>query len=538
MKRSAVIFALSVFAALCCAADLKVHPVFGTNMMMQRDVTIPLSGRANPGADVTIKFKGKTHRVKADKEGKWHLDLPPMKADGKNATLVIVSGKERKVFRNILVGEVILLSGQSHMATSYSYKLSELKNFDPKRKLPAETCKALTDEINSTLESEEKDDLLRSCSVWSNGSVSWRRGSKELKFFSVAGHNISKVLRKELNVPVAIINMSRGSSSIEAWIPPEYFDHPCLINEKPNIAKFLAFDKARKAKTLTQQALEEYMLDLYNQPRWQHYKNNYIKNGKLKPQPQLFHQGSVQPTACFENMTKTIHPFPVRAMVWWQGETNYREKDGCYAQKLRILFSAYRKLWNAPELPIAVILQGQRTIYAGLYSKARLEQFNAVNGVPNTYLVNNLMTPIAEITMVHPYHEKIQSGKDAGALLLKQVYGKNSIGSGPMFDSAEFKDGKAIVSLRFAQGLKTGDRKNPVGFEIAGKDKKYYPANAVIDGEKVIVSSEKVTAPEFVRYMWEDVRNVCNLMNAENLTAFPFDTQFGFFQKPNTINGK
>ena len=67
MKRSAVIFALSVFAALCCAADLKVHPVFGTNMMMQRDVTIPLSGRANPGADVTIKFKGKTPALVASK---------------------------------------------------------------------------------------------------------------------------------------------------------------------------------------------------------------------------------------------------------------------------------------------------------------------------------------------------------------------------------------------------------------------------------------------------------------------------------------
>ena len=461
-----------------------------------------------------------------------------MKADSKNSTMVITSGKERQVFSNILVGEVILLSGQSHMATSYNYKLSELKNDDPKRKLPAATCKALIDEINETIADEVKDDLLRSCSVWSDGTTTWRNAATDVGKISVAGHNIAKVLRKELNVPVGVIGMSRGSSSIEAWIPPEYYDDPCLVSEKPNIAKFLAFDKSRREKTLTQEQLEAYIIDLYNQPRWQRYRAAHVKKGKVSPKVSLFHQGSVQPTACYENMTKSIRPFPVKAMVWWQGETNYREPDGDYTKKMRILFNANRKLWNNPELPVVVILQGQKVSYKGLFSKARLEQFNAIEGFPNTYLVNNLMTPIAENNMVHPYHEKIQAGKDAGALILKHVYGKNSMGCGPMFESVKFENGKAVVSLRFAKGLKTSDGKAPVGFEVAGKNKKYYPASAVIEEEKVIASSDKVSDPCYVRYFWEDVKNVCNLVNAENLTAFPFDTRFEFFRKPNTINIK
>ena len=539
MKRLTAIFCLFMCAAICFGADLKVKPIFGGNMVLQRNKVIPLTGTTAPEAEVKVKFKGKTFTAKAAKDGAWLINLPPMEADSNSADMIITSAGKRKVFRNILVGDVILLSGQSHMATTYSYKLWELANTDPKKQ-SAETCKRLTAEINDTVKNAGNDPLLRSCSVWGDGTASWRKhDDKEVVFFSVAGPNIAKVLRKELNIPIALISMSEGSSSIESWIPAEYFDHPCLKNEKPNIAKFLAFNKAYRAKKLTPEILDAYMVDLYSQPRWKIQKNNYIKDGKFKQNTKkaaIFHQGAVQPTACFERKGKSVAGFPVSALVWWQGETNYREPAGEYAQKMQILFSAYRKIWNNPELPIVVILQGQRSIYKGLYSQARLEQFNGVAGMKNTYLANNLMTPLAEISMVHPYHEKIRAGKDTAALLLKHLYKRNITACGPLFDSVKFENGKAIVSLRFAAGLRTADGKAPVGFEIAGKDKKYYPADARIEGEKVVVSSKAVSEPCFVRFMWEDVANVCNLVNAENFTAYPFDTTLEFFQKPNNIN--
>ena len=541
MNRLILFFCSLMFTAVCCGADLKPDAMFRSYMVLQQDRVIPVTGKAKPGAEVKMTFKGKAYTTTADENGRWKIELAPMKADSKNARMIITSGEEKFLIHSVLVGEVILLSGQSHIATSFGYKRSELQSTD-KRKLPPEVYQSLLDEINSTINNVEEDLLLRSCTVWSDGTGSWWKcNAKELKSFSVAGYNLAKVLRKELNVPVALISMSRGSSSIESWIPAEYFDHPALKNEKSNIPKFLAFNKANKAKTITPEELEAYMVDLYNQPRWARWKNNYIKDGKLKKNAvklALFHSGSVQPTACYENIAKSVCPFPARALVWWQGETNYREAPGQYAQKLRILFEAYRKLWNTPDMPIVVILQGQRKQYAGLYTIGRLDQFNGVADVANTYLVNNLMTPIAEIGMVHPYHEKIQAGKDAAALFLKNFYGKGGIGSGPLFDKAVIKDGKAVVTFRFSDGLKTSDGKAPVGFELAGKDKKYYPAEAEIKDGSVVVSSAKVASPEFVRYMWEDVKNVCNLVNADNLTAFPFDTQYEFFQKPNTINGK
>ena len=91
--------------------------------------------------------------------------------------------------------------------------------------------------------------LLRSCTVWSNGTVSWWECKpKELVKFSVAGHNIASVLRKELNVPVALISMSRGSSSVDSWMPEAYFERPCLKYEQINIKKFQDFNRAGKAK--------------------------------------------------------------------------------------------------------------------------------------------------------------------------------------------------------------------------------------------------------------------------------------------------
>ena len=538
MFRLMFLFCLMVAAAVCSAADFQVATIFRTHMILQRDRVIPVYGTADPGATVKLDFKGKKYSAVADKNGKWVIELPPMPADGKPANMKFSCGNQKKLYTNIVVGEVWRLMGQSHAATSFGYKLSELKGYDLTYKTPKATCDALIEEINGVLQNSPEDPLLRSGTIWSDGTATWRACSrKEIKSFSVFGYYVCKVLREELNIPVGIVQMGRGSSSIESWIPEEYYDRPVLRDEKANIEKYVKFRTAYRAKKLTDEQLDEFLMEYCKDPKRR--AASFIKNGKINPANRkgiIFRVNAVMPTASYLNAVVHTTPFPVRGMFWWQGETNYYQPFGDYKQKLDILFETYRKIWD-PELPIFVILQGQRKRYANLYSPARLQQFQAVNGVANTYLVNNIMTPLPEINLVHPYHEKVQSGKDTARLMLKHIYGKKDyIGSGPVFDSAVVKDGKFVVSFRFAKGLKTSDGKAPVGFEVAGKDKKYFEAQAVIDGEKVVVSSDKVTAPAYVRFMWEDVKNYCNLMNEEDLTAFPFDTQFEFFRKPNAIN--
>lgn len=531
---------LTVLGAACFSAPFTVNRIFANNMVLQREKEIPVWGTAAPGTEITVSFKGTKQTVKTGEDGKWLAKLPAQKAESKPQNLIVRSGKNMKAFSNVLVGEVWMFFGQSHIELSYGGKLRELNGAD-KRVMASETRTNLIDTIKGFVSNVPADPQLRCGRIWLTGKVYWYPCGKQfIKNFGVVSYNMGKALRKELNVPVAILNISRGCSSIESWIPAEYYDHPVLAEEKQYLDEFVKFYNDKTAKKLTQEQEDEYFTKYCNTPKRKMRGN--LKGGKVRPGARSWvwqHMRAVMPTGCVLSAARYANPFPVRGMIWWQGGTNYYDPDGHYLQKFPILMEAYRKNWNDPDMNFVMVLQGQSKNYKGIYSKFRLQQFAAAETLDKLLLVNNVMTPPAEAKMVHPYGEKVQVGKETAKLVLKHFYGRaETMGSGPLFDTAVFKDGKATVTFRFGKGLKTSDGKAPVGFELAGKDKVYHPAQAEISGEGVVLSSAKVPAPEYARFMWEDVDNVSNLVNAEDLTAFPFDTQYEFFQKKNKINAK
>ncbi|MBO7154213.1 MAG: hypothetical protein J6W67_10470, partial [Lentisphaeria bacterium] len=93
MRRLMFLSCLMALAAVCSAAELKVAPLFRTHMILQRDRVIPVTGTADPGATVTLDFKGKKYSAAADKDGKWLIELPPMPADSKPANMLFKCGK-------------------------------------------------------------------------------------------------------------------------------------------------------------------------------------------------------------------------------------------------------------------------------------------------------------------------------------------------------------------------------------------------------------------------------------------------------------
>ena len=540
MKKSIITVAIAVWSVIGFAAPFTVNRMFGDNMVLQREKEVPVWGTAAPGAAVTVEFKDIKVSVKCAENGKWQVKLPAMQAESSPQQLIIRCGKQRKVIKNVLVGEVLLFFGQSHIELTYNMKLRELKSPD-KRTMTPEARQNLEGKINNFITNVPADPLFRNGRIGLTCYMNWYVcDTKTVRHFGVVAYNLGAALRKELGVPVAILNMARGCSSIESWIPEEYYSEPVLLDERIHIKDFVKFYENKTAKKLTQEEEDAYYTAYCKNPK--RNMQRYLKDGKVKPASRAWvwqHLTAVQPTGSIMNAMRYVCPFQVRGMVWWQGGTNYCDPAGHYFKKLGILFDVYRKYWNVPEMKFFVVLQGQSKNYSGIYSNFRLEQFSAAETYSNVFLVNNVMTPEAESKMVHPYGEKVQVGKDAAKLLMKHLYGKNDmIGSGPLFDSVEFNGGKAVVSFRFDNGLHTSDGKAPVGFELAGKDRKYYPAQAVIDGGKVVVSAASVPDPEYVRYMWEDVKTVCNLVNKEELTAFPFDTQFEFFKSKNKINGR
>ena len=120
MKKLSLASLLTVLA-LCLSqlglADVKLPPVIGSGMVLQREMAVPVWGWAEAGEEVTVSFAGQTKKTKAGNDGKWTVSLDPLKANG-NGSALTVTGKNKITLENVLVGEVWICSGQSNMEWS------------------------------------------------------------------------------------------------------------------------------------------------------------------------------------------------------------------------------------------------------------------------------------------------------------------------------------------------------------------------------------------------------------------------------------
>ncbi len=221
----------------------------------------------------------------------------------------------------------------------------------------------------------------------------------------------------------------------------------------------------------------------------------------------------------YNGMISPIMPFTIRGVIWYQGESNLA--DGLnYFEKKKQLIDGWRKVWGQ-EMPFYFV---QIAPFSG-YGKGSLpdlwEGQAACLKIPNTGMV--VTTDLVDnIKDIHPQN-KLDVGNRLALWALAKTYGKKDlVYSGPLFKSLTIEGSKARVSFaHVGGGLKSRDGKPLSDFEIAGEDGKFVPAEAVIDGETVVVSSSAVSKPVQVRFGWGNTVNP-NLMNKEGLPASPF----------------
>lgn len=201
-------------------AQLVVAGIFGNNAVLQQKIKIPVWGNASPQAFVTVSFANHLKKIKADKKGKWMIYLPSMKADGKIYELTIKSGQEQIVFENIVLGEVWLTSGQSNMSYAMNSDLlnkeEEIKNAN----FPNIRFRNI-DNITSIVPSEViRQQSWKDCTPESVGSC------------SAVAYFFARALHIDQNIPVGIINASRGSTGIESWMSKDQLiKHPDFTKE-------------------------------------------------------------------------------------------------------------------------------------------------------------------------------------------------------------------------------------------------------------------------------------------------------------------
>lgn len=230
-------------------------------------------------------------------------------------------------------------------------------------------------------------------------------------------------------------------------------------------------------------------------------------------------------TTIYNGMIAPIVPFPIRGVLWYQGETN-AGRSYQYRKTFPLMIEDWRKKWGDDFYFYFAQLSSyganQSSNEGSGWAELREAQTMTLN-LPKTGMA--VITDIGNPDDIHPTNKQ-DVGKRLAATALKQAYGQDIPYSSPLYDSVKFDNGKAIVTFKFAyQGLTAKDKFDYVrGFEIAGADKIFYYAKAEIEGDKVVVYSPKVKNPVAVRYAWADAPIDANLFNSIGFPASPFRT--------------
>lgn len=459
---------LFVFAA---EADVRPAGIFSSDMVLQRDHDIVIWGWAEKGERVSITFNQQTKKTKADASGKWKLVFAPMKAGGPYE--MKIAGKNDITFSNILIGDLWVCSGQSNMGMS-------VKNSNNAQTEIAEANYPSIRLMNVPRNMPDKpvDDIKDS---------SWKICSSEnIPGFSAVAYFFGRDVYKEINVPIGLIHTSWGGTNVEAWTSMDYLTKA---------------DKYRDYASKLEQTMEN------------------LEEGAT------LHPNKVH-TSLYNGMIHPIIDLPVKGVIWYQGESNGYEGI-LYRTLFPNMIACWRDKWNQPDLPflfvqLANYKEAPEEPGDSNWAKLREAQLMTL-AVPNTAMT--VAIDVGDAKDIHP-KDKQTVGYRLSRNALKQVYGKSIVDSGPIYSSMQKEGNKIILNFKHVEGgLVAKDKYGYLkSFAVAGQDRKFYWAKAMIKDDQVVVYSDKVSNPVAVRYGWAENPEDANLYNAEGFPASPFRT--------------
>jgi len=496
--------ALALASAPFARADVTLPDVLSDSMVLQRGVRVPVWGSASPGEAVAVSFAGQTKKAVAGGDGRWRVWLDPLKASATPATLT-VSGRNRVELKDVLVGEVWLVSGQSNM----QFTLAETRE--------AQAAIAAASHPNIRLFNVSRQVAFKHRPP---PLATWRAATPEaVKDFSAAGYYFAVELQKELGVPVGVINSSYGGSQAEAWTPVEYL----LASEelKPTVERTKIWDEERpRVKVEYEEQIK----------RWREEADK-AKAAGARPSPSPPVPDSLREyriaSSIYNGMIEPLIPFPVRGVFWYQGESNEARAQQ-YGTLLPTMIRAWRERWGQGDFPFGVVqLPNYRDPKPEPadepWSHIREAQRRAALSTPKAGLIVTI--DIGEAHDIHPKN-KLDVGHRMARWALAEVYGRKMTASGPMFSRMKASGSKIVLTFDdVGAGLKIRDGDKLQEFAVAGEDRKWHWAEARIVGrDKVEVWSSDVPRPVAARYAFNNNPRHPNLTNDTGLPAAPFRT--------------
>ncbi len=232
-----------------------------------------------------------------------------------------------------------------------------------------------------------------------------------------------------------------------------------------------------------------------------------------------------QPTGLYNAMVAPFTNYTLRGICWYQGESDTGRPE-MYRNLMPALIRDWRQQFGQNKLTFLYVQLPGFMDYSyhpmeSNWAMLREAQLQALSE-PNTGMV--VAIDLGEWNDIHPDNKK-DVGERLALIALNKEYGEEIVYSGPQFEKAELNNGKIIIRFTHTgSGLTTSDGEPPAEFAIAGEDKKFVWAKTRIEGDKIIVWSDEVDQPRYVRYAWSDNPVNPNLYNREGLPASPFRT--------------
>jgi sialate O-acetylesterase len=476
-------FSATISITSVARANVKLPALFGDHMVLQRDQSDKVWGTADAGEDVTVTIAGQSKSTKADDKGRWAVMLDPMKVG--TPLRMTVRGKNTITYNDVLVGEVWVCSGQSNMEWA-----TRQANDGDLEVLAADFPKIRLISVPQVGTQEPQDDFKGQWEVCTPGTV---------ENFSAVGFFFGRQLHQTLGVPIGLIDDAWGGSAAEAWVRRDILEKDDKY--KPLIERWIGMEKAYADASSTEKSATKGRPNLEGQMRGNARPGN-IYNGVLKP---------------------TIG-YGIKGAIWYQGESN-AGRAYQYRDLFPLMIQSWRDEWGIGDFPfywvqLADFMAEKSEPSDSSWAELREAQTMTMSKLRNTG--EAVILDIGEGRDIHPRNKQDVAKRLARWALAKDYGVKVACQT---YKSMETKDNKIVVTFDYAgPGLYAFDVNEPIGFTIAGDDKKFVHAKARIVGpDKIEVSADSVSAPVSVRYAWAD-NPVCNLYSRNGLPVTPFRT--------------
>ena len=503
MKRFSlpIVCALVLFLFLApseARSEVTLPNVLSSHMVLQRGKPIHLWGWADAGEQVKVTLRDTSASTKADRLGRWSLYLPEEKAGGPYQ--VTIAGTNTIVLDDVLIGDVWFASGQSNMQLP-------LIGF-PHSAVVTNAEEEIRNATNPNLRLLHIP-MIGKAYPQRDQDATWTLCTPETaKTFSAAAYFFGREIAAREHVPVGLIDSSYGGTPVAAWTSMGALGADASL--MPVFAEWAQFsaDHADVPRMIAAEKREEAAAKAAGGPAPQFdWHPNY---------------DSWAPSWLYNAMVAPAINFPIKGVIWYQGASDtplYRA--GMYEREFPAMIADWRSDWREGNFPFLFVQIANFTSTPEESWAVVREAQRRTLSVANTAMAVTI--DIGTPDNVHP-PDKQDVGHRLALAARALAYGENVEYSGPLYRQTT-PDGNDLKVWfdHDASGLVA--KGGPLtGFEIAGKDHKFVPATAKIEGQSVVVSSPEVPEPKFVRYGWANSPTV-NLFNGAGLPASPFTSE-------------